>query len=143
MTTDLKEWLLFNIAVCQGNVATAPNESTENAVNLLQQSAGIFSFLQTSIPTRRLYSLNESHYEETLPKIRLAQAQELLILDAMTKNEPETHIAKLAYWCQELYTCMLRDLFKKEKALHKNYLPYTRSLDYPDWLSQVSKYFSS
>lgn len=132
MTTDLKYWLLFNIAVCQGNVATSQDVSTESGVELLQQCAGIFSYLQNSL------AICKGYYGKSLPKVRLAQAQELLILKAMDENVHESDILPLVYWCKNIYVKMDRELLAEE-MLRKD--EYIGSFSNGYWRIQVSEYF--
>lgn len=137
--------MLFNIAVAQGNLAEKQDIYTQTglsyAIKLLQQSAGLFSNYKNdnvSIDGDDYQALFLS-YKNTLSKIRVAQAQEVCILKAMNDHieSMNNHIAKLAYWCQDLYTGLSKELIKNEEAIKRKSASYCGSVDYTHWLSQV------
>lgn len=110
----------------------------EVAIKLLQQSAGIFSYYnEKTIKKDGDFNTLFHAYKATLPNIRLAQAQELFILKAMSEQVIQPEIGKLAYWCQQLYAGMSKELIKTEEPMKQKPHAYYGSIDYTHWLSQV------
>ncbi|KAL1491587.1 hypothetical protein ABEB36_012162 [Hypothenemus hampei] len=110
-----KVCVLFNIAALQSSVAGA--QSTENddglklAAKLLQQAAGIFSHLKSTI----MLSIQQDPTPDLNPdtlgalsQLMLAQAQEIYVHKAMHDNMKDSIVARLAAQAEDLYSECLK-----------------------------------
>ncbi|XP_045461257.1 programmed cell death 6-interacting protein [Harmonia axyridis] len=112
--------VLFNIAALQSSVAA--NQSIESdeglklAVKLLQQSAGIFHHLKSTV----MLSIQQDPTPDLNPDtlgalsaLMLAQAQEIFVHKAIHDNMKDAIVAKLASSCEDLYNEALK-IFQRE-----------------------------
>ncbi|KAK9879303.1 hypothetical protein WA026_004156 [Henosepilachna vigintioctopunctata] len=112
--------ILFNIAALQS--AVSANQSIESdeglklAVKLLQQSAGIFHHLKSTV----MLSIQQDPTPDLNPDtlgalsaLMLAQAQEIFVHKAIHDNMKDAIIAKLASSCEDLYNEAMK-IFQRE-----------------------------
>ncbi|XP_059478622.1 programmed cell death 6-interacting protein [Neocloeon triangulifer] len=132
-----KVCVLFNIAALQSCVAANQTMETDEgrklAAKLLQQSAGIFNHLKSTVLSSIQQDPTPDLKAETLgalSALMLAQAQEIFVQKAIQDRMKDAVIAKLSSQCDELYTEAYK-LMQKE-SLH----PLWERGDY-DWLSVV------
>ncbi|XP_050540794.1 programmed cell death 6-interacting protein [Daktulosphaira vitifoliae] len=118
-----KVCVLFNIAAQQSAVAATQNFESDEGLKLaakyLQQSAGIFNTLKTTVmsviqqdPTPDL----NPDMLAMLSTLMLAQAQEMFVLKANIDKMKDQSIAKLCSQCEEYY-CETVKLMEKESVL--------------------------
>ncbi|CAH1131348.1 unnamed protein product [Ceutorhynchus assimilis] len=129
-----KVCILFNIAALQSAVASA--QSVENddglklAAKLLQQAAGIFSHLKSTVMLAIQQDPTPDLNPDTLgalSQLMLAQAQEMFVHKAMHDNMKESIVARLAAQADELYAECLRT-FQRENL---------RNIWDKDWISMI------
>ncbi|CAI6349534.1 unnamed protein product [Macrosiphum euphorbiae] len=102
--------VLFNIAAQQSAIASAQNLETDDglkmAAKLLQQSAGIFNTLKTTVMNVIQQDPTPDLNPDTLAmlsSLMLAQAQEVFIVKANIDKMKDQTIAKLCAQCEEYY----------------------------------------
>ncbi|CAG9863793.1 unnamed protein product [Phyllotreta striolata] len=127
-----KVCILFNIAALQSSVASA--QSVENdeglklAAKLLQQAAGIFNHLKSTV----MLSIQQDPTPDLNPdtlgalsQLMLAQAQQIFVHKAIHDNMKDSIVAKLACQCEDLYAEALKT-FQRENLKHiwdKEWIP--------------------
>lgn len=93
---------LFNIGAFCSSLANAQDISTacgfQFAIQLLEESAGIFAGLMSCIP-----SAGDVVVLQALIAIALAQAQELFVLKEIEEFTKSSYIAKISYSCKGLF----------------------------------------
>ncbi|CAK1543724.1 unnamed protein product [Leptosia nina] len=111
--------ILFNIAAMQSAVAAQQpldtEESLKLAAKLLQQSAGVFSFLKGNIMLAVHQETTPDLNPETLnalSQLMLAQAQEVIAFKCIRDEMKDSMVAKVCSQCEELYTDSLRSMQK-------------------------------
>ncbi|KAL3279081.1 hypothetical protein HHI36_016595 [Cryptolaemus montrouzieri] len=112
--------VLFNIAALQsavaGNQSVESDEGLKLAVKLLQQSAGIFHHLKSTVMLSIQQDPTPDLNPDTLGAISalmLAQAQEIFVHKAIHDNMKDAIIAKLASSCEDLYNEAMK-IFQRE-----------------------------
>lgn len=111
--------ILFNMAAIQSTVAAQQpldtEESLKLAAKLLQQSAGIFTYLKANIMMAVHQETTPDLNPETLDalaKLMLAQAQEVIAYKCIRDEMKESMVAKVCAQCEEFYTDALRIMQK-------------------------------
>uniref|UniRef100_A0A1Y1LGS8 BRO1 domain-containing protein n=1 Tax=Photinus pyralis TaxID=7054 RepID=A0A1Y1LGS8_PHOPY len=115
-----KMCILFNIAALQSSVAATQSvendESLKLAAKLLQQAAGIFSHLKSTV----MLSIQQDPTPDLNPDtlgalsaLMLAQAQEIFVLKAIHDEMKDQIVAKLSSQCEDLYSECLK-MFQRE-----------------------------
>lgn len=100
--------ILFNIAALQCAIAASQNPRNDDlklAVQLLQQSAGVFAYLKditATVVAKPTKDLNPQTLQ-VIADIMLAQAQEIFVHKAIEQRMKCTSVAKLACKCEEMY----------------------------------------
>ncbi|KPJ20177.1 Apoptosis-linked gene 2-interacting protein X 1 [Papilio machaon] len=126
--------VLFNVAALQSTLAAQQPLDTEDslklAAKLLQQAAGIFSYLKGNV-------LTAVHQEPTpdlspdalhaLAQLMLAQAQEVIAYKCIRDEMKEGMVSKVCAQCEELYA-------EAQRALQRDHL---RALWDRDWIPHV------
>ncbi|KAJ0177559.1 hypothetical protein K1T71_006432 [Dendrolimus kikuchii] len=112
--------ILFNMAAIQSAVAAQQTLDTEDslklAAKLLQQSAGIFTYLKANIMMAVHQETTPDLNPETLDalaKLMLAQAQEVIAYKCIRDEMKESMVAKVCAQCEEFYTDALRMMQKE------------------------------
>lgn len=129
-----KVCVLFNIAALQSAVAAAQSTESDDglklAAKLLQQAAGIFNHLKSTV----MLSIQQDPTPDLNPdtlgalsQLMLAQAQEMFVHKAIHDNMKPSIVAKLAAQADDLYAECL-------KTLQRDNL---RSIWDKDWISAV------
>ncbi|CAH2085902.1 unnamed protein product [Euphydryas editha] len=111
--------ILFNMAAMQSAIAAQQPMDTEEslklAAKLLQQSAGIFTYLKSNIMMAVHQETTPDLNPETLnalSQLMLAQAQEVIAYKCIRDEMKDSMVAKVCAQCEELYTDALRLLQK-------------------------------
>ncbi|XP_046967489.1 programmed cell death 6-interacting protein [Vanessa cardui] len=111
--------ILFNMAAMQSAIAAQQpldtEESLKLAAKLLQQSAGIFTYLKGNIMMAVHQETTPDLNPETLnalSQLMLAQAQEVIVYKCIKDEMKDSMVAKVCAQCEELYTDTLRSLQK-------------------------------
>ncbi|XP_038221651.1 programmed cell death 6-interacting protein-like [Zerene cesonia] len=127
--------ILFNIAAMQSAIAAQQpldtEESLKLAAKLLQQAAGIFTYLKGNIMLAVHQETTPDLNPDTLnalSQLMLAQAQEVIAYKCIRDEMKESMVAKVCAQCEELFTDALRSM---QKDALKN-------LWERDWLSTIS-----
>jgi len=102
---------IFNVGAVQTQVVDTLKVNTDEglkmAAKLFQQASGVFSYLQTAVPTVVISGeLTPDLWPETLgalSALSLAQAQDCFVRKAMADKMKPAVIAKLAQQCSGLY----------------------------------------
>ncbi|CAH0558884.1 unnamed protein product [Brassicogethes aeneus] len=115
-----KVCVLFNIAALQSAVASVQSiendEGLKLSAKLLQQSAGIFNHLKSTVMLTIQQDPTPDLNPDTLgalSSLMLAQAQEMFVHKAIHDNMKESIVAKLASACEDLYAECLKT-FQRE-----------------------------
>ncbi|CAH1990718.1 unnamed protein product [Acanthoscelides obtectus] len=130
-----KVCVLFNIAALQSGVAAAQSVDNDDglklAAKLLQQAAGIFNYLKSTV----MLSIQQDPTPDLNPdtlgalsQLMIAQAQQMFVHKAIHDSMKDSVIAKLASACEDLYSECLKT-FQRENLKHI----WDR-----DWLSMIS-----
>lgn len=130
-----KVCVLFNIGALQSSVAALQSiendDSLKLAAKLLQQAAGIFSYLKSTVMLAIHQDPTPDLNPDTLgalSALMLAQAQEIFVHKAIHDNMKETIVAKLASQCEDLYTECLK-IFQRDNL---------KQVWDRDWISMIS-----
>nr|CAH7717144.1 unnamed protein product [Callosobruchus chinensis] len=119
-----KVCVLFNIAALQSGVAAAQSVDNDDglklAAKLLQQAAGIFNYLKSTV----MLSIQQDPTPDLNPdtlgalsQLMLAQAQQMFVHKAIHDSMKDSVIAKLASACEDLYSECLKT-FQRENLKH-------------------------
>jgi programmed cell death 6-interacting protein len=126
---------LFNLAAFQSQVAGSQNiendEGLKLAAKLLQQAAGIFSYMKGTVMAALQQEPTPDLNPETLAALSalmLAEAQEIFVLKAINDQMKDAITAKLSAQCEEYYSEALK-LMQREGV---------RSMWDRDWLPKIT-----
>ncbi|CAH3930485.1 programmed cell death 6-interacting protein [Pieris brassicae] len=130
-----KMCILFNIGAMQSSIAAQQpldtEESLKLAAKMLQQAAGVFSYLKGNIMMAVHQETTPDLNPDTLnalSQLMLAQAQEVIAYKCIRDEMKESMVAKVCAQCDELYTDAQRSLQKEGvKALWER-----------DWIATVT-----